>query len=80
MPGLPKRPSNDVINGLILGTLVHPLRIDFDDWNTPGWGSKDLIPLLQKLETYHPAPGRDTHGYDGPIHISYSDYYSTTAQ
>ncbi|KAG8710004.1 hypothetical protein FRC09_000359 [Ceratobasidium sp. 395] len=22
---------------------------DFDDWKTPGWGSKDLIPLLQKV-------------------------------
>ncbi|KAG9116045.1 hypothetical protein FRC07_007492 [Ceratobasidium sp. 392] len=53
---------------------------DFDDWNTPGWSSKDLVPLLKKLETYHVAPGRDTHGYDGPINVSYSGYYSPTAQ
>ncbi|KAG8710003.1 hypothetical protein FRC09_000358 [Ceratobasidium sp. 395] len=57
-----------------------PSASDFDDWNVPGWGSKDLIPLLRKLETYHPATGRDTHGYDGPVHISYSNHYSTTAQ
>ncbi|KAG8730878.1 hypothetical protein FRC12_020027, partial [Ceratobasidium sp. 428] len=57
-----------------------PSASDFDDWDIPGWGSRDLVPLLRKLETYHPAAGRDTHGYDGPIHISYSNHYSTTAQ
>jgi len=29
---------------------------DYDDWETvhenPGWGSKELIPLLRKIETY----------------------------
>ncbi|KAG8790342.1 hypothetical protein FRC12_012128 [Ceratobasidium sp. 428] len=53
---------------------------DFDDWNTPGWGSKDLIPLLKKLETYHVAPGRDTHGYNGPVNVSYSNYCAPIAQ
>lgn len=54
---------------------------DFDDWNTPGWGSKDLIPLLRKLETYHIIPGRhDTHGYDGPINVSYADYFAQVAK
>jgi choline dehydrogenase-like flavoprotein len=51
--------------------------IDFDSWNTPGWTSKDMIPLCNKLETYHPK-GEETdqskHGHDGPIHISDGGY------
>ncbi|KAG9097999.1 hypothetical protein FRC06_006932 [Ceratobasidium sp. 370] len=27
---------------------ARPSASDFDDWNTPGWKAKDLIPLLQK--------------------------------
>ncbi|KAM6500141.1 GMC oxidoreductase domain containing protein [Amanita muscaria] len=46
---------------------------DYDDWEkkykNPGWGSKDLIPLLQKAETFdRSAP---YHGSDGPFKISY---------
>ncbi|RDW83061.1 hypothetical protein BP5796_04552 [Coleophoma crateriformis] len=47
--------------------------IDFDSWNTPGWAAKDMIPLCNKLETFHPqGPEIDQsmHGHDGPIHIS----------
>ncbi|KAG2031294.1 GMC oxidoreductase-domain-containing protein [Suillus americanus] len=46
---------------------------DYDDWKTNGWGSKSLIPLMKKLETYEaqpPQPHRPTHGYDGPIKVS----------
>ncbi|CAE6461199.1 unnamed protein product [Rhizoctonia solani] len=53
---------------------------DYDDWNTTGWASEDLIPLLRKIETYHIAPGRATHGYNGPIHVSYADYFAQIAQ
>ncbi|KAH7337542.1 GMC oxidoreductase-domain-containing protein [Rhizoctonia solani] len=53
---------------------------DYDDWDTPGWGSKDLIPLLQKIETYHIASGRDNHGYEGPVNVSYGDYFSQVAK
>jgi len=53
---------------------------DFDDWKTPGWGSKDLLPLLRKMETYHLATGRETHGYSGPLNISYADHYAEVAQ
>ncbi|CAE6486986.1 unnamed protein product [Rhizoctonia solani] len=28
---------------------ARPAASDFDDWNTVGWGSQDLIPLLQKI-------------------------------
>ncbi|CAE6457691.1 unnamed protein product [Rhizoctonia solani] len=46
---------------------------DFDDWNTDGWSSKDMLPLLRKMETYHLAPNRECHGYDGPLNVSYAD-------
>ncbi|KAJ7045906.1 alcohol oxidase [Mycena alexandri] len=52
---------------------------DYDDWeveySNPGWGSKVLIPLLIKAETYEvntPAnPSAATHGNSGPLHVSY---------
>ncbi|KIK56895.1 hypothetical protein GYMLUDRAFT_173601 [Collybiopsis luxurians FD-317 M1] len=47
---------------------------DYDDWEklgNPGWGSKELIPLARKLETYQGGQGKiETHGTDGPIAIS----------
>ncbi|KAG8776740.1 hypothetical protein FRC12_000712 [Ceratobasidium sp. 428] len=53
---------------------------DYDDWNTPGWKTSDLLPLLQKTENYHLGTNRDTHGYDGPAHVSYADFYAVVAQ
>ena len=64
---------------------------DYDDWeikySNPGWGARDLIPLLKKVsmdhescqmisnfgqaETYQGAPGQETHGYSGPLKVSY---------
>ncbi|KAG2117113.1 GMC oxidoreductase-domain-containing protein [Suillus discolor] len=43
---------------------------DFDDWGAEGWESKNLIPLMKKLETYQVQPDRLTHGYGGPIKVS----------
>ncbi|KAH8812607.1 alcohol dehydrogenase, partial [Xylogone sp. PMI_703] len=51
--------------------------IDYDSWNTEGWGQKDLLPLLKKTETYHisgPGINQDVHGYNGPIHITRAGY------
>ncbi|KAF8904338.1 alcohol oxidase-like protein [Mucidula mucida] len=52
-----------------------PAASDFDAWETdfgnPGWSSKDLIPLLQKAETYEIDPTKATHGSDGPLKVSY---------
>ncbi|KAG8744521.1 hypothetical protein FRC10_009973 [Ceratobasidium sp. 414] len=56
---------------------------DFDDWKTPGWSSTDLLPLLRKaspMETYHLAPGRETHGYSGPLNVSYADTFLEPAK
>ncbi|KAF8686301.1 GMC oxidoreductase [Rhizoctonia solani] len=65
-----------VSTGRILGggsRYTRPSASDFDDWKTEGWRSNDMIPLLRKMETYHLAPGRETHGYEGPLNVSYSD-------
>ncbi|KAF7771600.1 CAZyme family AA3 [Agaricus bisporus var. burnettii] len=49
---------------------------DYDDWETvygnKGWGSKSLIPLLRKAETYQAVSTNDTHGKAGPIKISFA--------
>ncbi|KAE9410805.1 alcohol oxidase [Gymnopus androsaceus JB14] len=48
---------------------------DYDDWEklgNAGWGSKDLIPLARKAETYQVASGDPSvHGFTGPIKISH---------
>ncbi|KAJ7170886.1 GMC oxidoreductase-domain-containing protein [Mycena crocata] len=57
---------------------------DYDDWETvygnPGWGSKDLIPLFKKSETYQVKAGEPTHGYSGPLKVSYGSEYSDVGQ
>lgn len=45
---------------------------DYDAWEifgNPGWGSEDLIPLANKVETYQCGSG-PAHGTNGPIAIS----------
>ncbi|KAJ7126761.1 GMC oxidoreductase-domain-containing protein [Mycena epipterygia] len=57
---------------------------DYDDWETvfgnAGWGSKDLIPLLKKTETYQVKPGEPTHGYSGPLKVSYGGAYTNVGR
>ncbi|KAJ6556755.1 GMC oxidoreductase-domain-containing protein [Mycena vulgaris] len=52
-----------------------PSASDFDDWENefgnPGWGAKDMIPMLQKAETYDIEPGKPTHGSSGPLKVSF---------
>ncbi|KAH9046727.1 alcohol oxidase-like protein [Lactarius hengduanensis] len=59
---------------------TRPSASDFDDWKTvyqnPGWGSKDLIPLLKKIETYQVPGGGPTHGTDGPLAVSPGGYFT----
>ncbi|KAG6919177.1 hypothetical protein DXG01_008475 [Tephrocybe rancida] len=49
---------------------------DYDDWESvhgnPGWGSKHLIPLLEKAETFQANGDFPTHGTSGPIKASFS--------
>ncbi|KAJ6541246.1 glucose-methanol-choline oxidoreductase, partial [Mycena vulgaris] len=52
-----------------------PSASDFDDWENefgnPGWGAKDMIPMLQKVKTYDNEPGKPTHGSSGPLKVSF---------
>ncbi|KAF8343468.1 GMC oxidoreductase-domain-containing protein, partial [Amanita rubescens] len=49
---------------------------DYDDWEktfkNPGWGSADLIPLLQKAETFSDGTV-PYHGNEGPLKVSYRE-------
>uniref|UniRef100_A0A8H7XMI9 Glucose-methanol-choline oxidoreductase N-terminal domain-containing protein n=1 Tax=Psilocybe cubensis TaxID=181762 RepID=A0A8H7XMI9_PSICU len=55
---------------------TRPAASDFDDWESvhgnTGWGSKEIIPLLNKAETYQPNPTHPAHGSSGPIKISFA--------
>ncbi|KAJ6624001.1 GMC oxidoreductase-domain-containing protein [Mycena sp. CBHHK59/15] len=45
---------------------------DYDDWeklSNPGWGSKDLITLANKAETFQ-GKSTKSHGSSGPIKVS----------
>ncbi|TFK61283.1 alcohol oxidase [Pluteus cervinus] len=53
---------------------------DWDDFKTPGWTAKDLLPLMKRLENYQKPTNNDTHGYDGPIAISNGGSVSPLAQ
>ncbi|KAH6689698.1 GMC oxidoreductase-domain-containing protein [Plectosphaerella plurivora] len=45
-------------------------RGDMNDWGAPGWSADDMVPYLKKFETYHGPGTSDTHGNNGPIHVS----------
>ncbi|KAJ6494576.1 GMC oxidoreductase-domain-containing protein [Mycena sanguinolenta] len=55
-----------------------PSKSDFDDWvnqfGNEGWSSKEILPLFEKLETYEVAPNQPTHGYDGPLKVSFGGH------
>ncbi|KAG6902856.1 hypothetical protein C0995_010741 [Termitomyces sp. Mi166 len=57
---------------------------DYDDWEkvhqNPGWGSKHLIPLLKKAETYQADGDPETHGKSGPIKVSYASDANVASQ
>ncbi|KAF8213497.1 hypothetical protein K438DRAFT_1956877 [Mycena galopus ATCC 62051] len=57
---------------------------DYDDWEkiygNTGWGTKDLLPLLKKTETYQAKPGEPTHGYSGPLKVSYGGVFTKVGQ
>ncbi|KAK2043161.1 GMC oxidoreductase [Colletotrichum somersetense] len=54
---------------------------DFDSWNTPGWSADDLLPFIQKVETYHGVTNNEsTHGYHGPIHVSKGTHQAPRAE
>ncbi|KAL0955064.1 hypothetical protein HGRIS_003982 [Hohenbuehelia grisea] len=58
---------------------------DYDNWeeeyDNPGWGSKHMLPLLNKAETYEVTGGNpEVHGHSGPVHVSYGGIYTNTGR
>lgn len=60
---------------------------DYDDWKSKfgneGWDSQALIPLLKKTESYQlpdRANPRDTHGYEGPLKVSYGGMFTNVGK
>ncbi|KAI0651206.1 alcohol oxidase-like protein [Trametes meyenii] len=53
---------------------------DYDDWanvyENRGWSAADLLPLLRKCETYQLEPDKPTHGYSGPLKVSYGGFFT----
>ncbi|KAK3337715.1 GMC oxidoreductase-domain-containing protein [Cercophora scortea] len=48
---------------------------DYDDFQSKGWTTKELIPLMKKHETYQRASHNwDVHGTEGPIKVSFGNY------
>ncbi|KAA8915057.1 putative choline dehydrogenase [Sphaerosporella brunnea] len=48
---------------------------DYDDFRTPGWTTKELLPLMRKHETYQrPCNNPELHGSSGPIKVSFGNY------
>nr|AAF02495.1 alcohol oxidase 2 [Ogataea methanolica] len=48
---------------------------DYDDWESEGWTTDELLPLMKRLETYQrPCNNPDLHGFDGPIKVSFGNY------
>ncbi|KXX78469.1 Alcohol oxidase 1 [Madurella mycetomatis] len=48
---------------------------DYDDFQAKGWKTEELLPLMKKHETYQRAGhNRDTHGFEGPIKVSFGNY------
>ncbi|PCH43098.1 GMC oxidoreductase [Wolfiporia cocos MD-104 SS10] len=63
---------------------ARPAASDYDDWESihgnPGWGSKDLIPFLKMTETYQVQENCATHGYSGPLGISYGGLFTNVGK
>ncbi|KAI0023723.1 GMC oxidoreductase [Xylariomycetidae sp. FL0641] len=49
-------------------------RADFDAWNADGWSADEMLPYMNKIETYHGPGDQDRHGHDGPLHITSGTY------
>ncbi|EED11964.1 glucose dehydrogenase, putative [Talaromyces stipitatus ATCC 10500] len=70
-------PSGGVLGGGSSTNLMmysRAQRSDFDSWQMPGWSAEEMLPYLRKLETYHGPGAKDTHGSNGPIHVSGGTY------
>lgn len=55
-------------------------RSDFDSWNTPGWSTEEMLPFMNKVETYHGPGEKEHHGQDGPIQVSDGGFRGTAVE
>ncbi|KAK5162728.1 uncharacterized protein LTR77_011211 [Saxophila tyrrhenica] len=55
-------------------------RSDFDSWKSEGWSADDLVPFLNKLETYHGYGEQKHHGGTGPTLISKGTHRAREAE
>ncbi|KAK2616431.1 hypothetical protein QQS21_000673 [Conoideocrella luteorostrata] len=73
----PVVPSGGVLGGgssINMCMYSRPQRSDFDGWNTPGWTADDMLPYMNRFETYHGRGEERSHGHDGPIQVSSGSY------
>ena len=42
---------------------------DYNEWKTDGWSAEDLLPLLQKTETFQAKGNEELHGKEGPLKV-----------
>ncbi|KNG80497.1 glucose-methanol-choline (gmc) oxidoreductase [Aspergillus nomiae NRRL 13137] len=76
-------PSGGVLGGgssINLLTYSRAQAIDYDQWGVEGWSSKDLVPYLQRLETYKGKGTPETHGYFGPMVVTPSNYTAKASE
>ncbi|KAH8896286.1 alcohol oxidase-like protein [Thozetella sp. PMI_491] len=59
---------------------VRAQKSDFDSWGMEGWKGDDMLQYLRKVETYHETSKGDSHGDNGPIHVSRGNYSSTESK
>ncbi|KAI0163712.1 alcohol oxidase-like protein [Pestalotiopsis sp. NC0098] len=45
-------------------------RSDYDEWNMPGWSADEMLPYLNKLESYFGPGDEARHGHDGPMQVT----------
>ncbi|KAH8886453.1 alcohol oxidase [Thozetella sp. PMI_491] len=86
-PGIEDRamviPAGSILGGgssISMLTYSRAQREDLDGWNMPGWSADEMLPYMKKFETYYGPGSRETHGIDGPIHISSGQYGPTRLQ
>ncbi|ETS85863.1 hypothetical protein PFICI_03888 [Pestalotiopsis fici W106-1] len=63
-----------------LSMYTRPQANDYDAWKSRGWSSNDLIPYINKVETYHGDGLKEHHGHNGPIHVSSGPYRQNGAE
>ncbi|KAI0024955.1 alcohol oxidase-like protein [Xylariomycetidae sp. FL0641] len=63
-----------------LSIYTRPQAVDYDAWNMPGWSAQDLLPFINKSETYHGEGKIEHHGQHGPIQISSGPFCQKEAE